>query len=168
MRGVNALTSDCRAARESASARLDGELSGFELARLQGHLRSCPECAVFFVDVQSIADSMRSADLAVPEHRVVVQRRIGPLRRFRVTAVAAAAAVAVGAFGLASSVSNSPESERLFARASVDANLLMDQRRPSVGGSGQVLVNEVLRQQQSVPSTRTPPRLRRTPGPLVD
>jgi anti-sigma factor RsiW len=168
VRGVNARTSDCRAAREWASAQLDGELTGFELARLRGHLRSCPDCEAFVADIESIVATMRSAELAVPEHRVVVQRRIGPLRRMRLTAVAAAAAVAVGAFGLASSVSSTQGD--LFARPSLDdPGLMLDRRRPSAGGGGQVLGNEVIaKQKASAPAAPAPVRLRRPIGPQVD
>lgn len=168
MRGVNARTSDCRAAREWASAQLDGELSGFELARLRGHLRSCPDCVAFVADIESIVVRMRSAELSVPEHRVVVQRRLGPLRRMRLTAVAAAAAVAVGAFGLASSVS-STQGEDLFSRPSLEPGLMLDRRRPSVGGGGQVIANEVIaKQPASAPAAPAPVRLRRPIGSQVD
>ena len=169
MRGVNARTSDCRAAREWASAQLDGELTGFELARLRGHLRSCPDCVAFVADIESIVETMRSAELSVPERRVVVHRRVGPLRRMRLTAVAAAAAVAVGAFGLASSVS-STQGDNLFARASLDdPGLMLDRRRPAAGGSGQVLGNEVIAKLPvSAPAAPAPVRLRRPIGPQVD
>ena len=87
----------------------------------------------------------------------------------RLTAVAAAAAVAVGAFGLASSVS-STQGDNLFARASLDdPGLMLDQRRPAAGGSGQVLGNEVIAKQPvSAPAAPAPVRLRRPIGPQVD
>ena len=169
MRGVNARTSDCRAAREWASAQLDGELTGFELARLRGHLRSCPDCEAFVADIESIVENMRSAELSVPERRVVVHRRVGPLRRMRLTAVAAAAAVAVGAFGLASSVS-STQGDNLFARASLDDPVSCSTSvGPQPAASGQVLGNEVIAKQPvSAPAAPAPVRLRRPIGPQVD
>ena len=59
--------SDCTAAREAASARLDGELSELEAARLDLHLRGCAECRVYAEGIQAIAAELRAAPLEPPQ-----------------------------------------------------------------------------------------------------
>ncbi len=85
---------DCMLARESASARLDNELSELENARLDAHLRGCAECLAYAEEIGAIAVRLRAAALERPAERVVLPRR----RVFsgaRLQAAVAAAAVAV-------------------------------------------------------------------------
>jgi predicted anti-sigma-YlaC factor YlaD len=85
---------DCMLARESASARLDNELSELENARLDAHLRGCAECLAYAEEIGAIAVRLRAAALERPAERLVLPRR----RVFsgaRLQAAVAAAAVAV-------------------------------------------------------------------------
>jgi putative zinc finger protein len=85
---------DCMLARESASARLDNELSELENARLDAHLRGCAECLAYAEEIGAIAVRLRAAALERPAERIVLPRR----RVFsgaRLQAGVAAAAVAV-------------------------------------------------------------------------
>ncbi len=85
---------DCMLARESASARLDNELSELENARLDAHLRGCAECLAYAEEIGAIAVRLRAAALERPAERIVLPRR----RVFsgaRLQAAVAAAAVAV-------------------------------------------------------------------------
>ena len=89
-------TDDCLQAREAASARLDGELSELEAARLTAHLRDCTACSVYALELSAIAESLRSAELEQPRFDVTLPRRRA-LPGIRVAAVAAAVlAVAAG------------------------------------------------------------------------
>ena len=85
---------DCMLARESASARLDDELSELENARLDAHLRGCADCLAYAEEIGAIAVRLRAAALERPAERFVLPRR----RAFsgaRMQAAVAAAAVAV-------------------------------------------------------------------------
>jgi predicted anti-sigma-YlaC factor YlaD len=114
---------DCRSVREAVSVELDGELSTFERARLRAHLRVCSKCAAFRDSVAWIADALRSEPLVAPASAVQIPSRVGRLHRVRVTAAAAAAVVAVTALGLASSISNAPETRDPFARLQTIVNV---------------------------------------------
>ena len=81
-------TSDCLQAREAASARLDGELSELESARLNAHLRECAASSVYALEVSAIAETIRGAPLARPQLDLTLPRR----RALPVVRVAAAAA----------------------------------------------------------------------------
>jgi anti-sigma factor RsiW len=85
---------ECSRARESTSAQLDGELSELGSARLSAHLRDCPACAAYALELGAIAARLRAAALEQPARPIELPQR---LRRFQVTARAAAAAVAVAA-----------------------------------------------------------------------
>jgi predicted anti-sigma-YlaC factor YlaD len=85
---------DCMLARESASARLDNELSELESARLDAHLRGCAECLAYAEEIAAIAVRLRAAALERPAERVVLPRRRS-LSGARMQAAVAAAAVAV-------------------------------------------------------------------------
>ena len=85
---------ECMLACESASARLDNELSELENARLDAHLRGCAECLAYAEEIGAIALRLRAAALERPAERLVLPRR----RVFsgaRLQAAVAAAAVAV-------------------------------------------------------------------------
>lgn len=59
-------TSDCLLAREAASARLDGELSELETARLELHLRDCAACSAYASELDTIAVRLRTAPWSRP------------------------------------------------------------------------------------------------------
>lgn len=92
----------CERARSSAALAPDGELSELEQKLLDSHLTRCAACSRFAVEVAAVAVDLRTSDL-VPLPRPV---RIPTWRRRPVYAgfrgVAAAAAVAVMAVGIAS------------------------------------------------------------------
>jgi len=82
---------DCARARESVSAQLDGELPELELDRLETHLRICPECAAWAIEVGDVTRQLREAALEAPAERFVLPRRG---RRWRVSSAAALASAA--------------------------------------------------------------------------
>lgn len=88
--------SACARARESASARLDGELAELPAAQLEAHLRSCPECRAYAAGIGAITRELRAAPLAQPSGvAFVLQRR----RRAGFAPAAAAAAIVVAVAG---------------------------------------------------------------------
>lgn len=88
---------DCRRARASISVRLDGELSELGQARLAAHLRACPACAAYALEIAAVATRMRQAPLERPGRPIEIRRRRGiGASAAAAVAVAAAAAVAVG------------------------------------------------------------------------
>ncbi len=96
---------DCMLACESASARLDNELSELESARLDAHLRGCAECRAYAAEIGAIAVRLRGAALERPSHGVVLPRRrrvSGARLQAAVTAVAVSvvAAAAGSSFAL--------------------------------------------------------------------
>jgi ferric-dicitrate binding protein FerR (iron transport regulator) len=89
----------CDRACEWASLRLDDQLSPLEEELLERHLTACDECRAFEDDVRWATDVMRLTPAERPSRRVTMPApsvRSRPLRRRR-TAIAAAAAVALGA-----------------------------------------------------------------------
>lgn len=86
---------DCQQAREAASARLDGELSELENARLIAHLRDCAACSVYALELSAIAEALRTAPLEQPQLDVTLPKR-RTLPGIQVAA-AAAAIVAIAA-----------------------------------------------------------------------
>ena len=82
--------SDCAQAREGVSARLDGELSEHENARLDMHLRGCAECRAYAGEVETITAGLRATPLERPEIRVIMPHR----RRIPMPPAAAATAAA--------------------------------------------------------------------------
>lgn len=86
---------DCLRARESISARLDGELSELGAARLRAHLRACPDCAAYAGGVGATTALLREAPLETPTIEIALpaRRRMPGLQ----VAAAAAAAVAIAA-----------------------------------------------------------------------
>jgi hypothetical protein len=92
------LGSLCDRAREWASLRVDGELSPLEEELLERHLEACDDCRVFEDDVRWATDVLRLTPQERPSRRLTLPARThsGPSRG-RITAVAAAAALALGA-----------------------------------------------------------------------
>ena len=93
--------SDCARARESASARLDGELAELQEAQLQTHLRFCPACRAYAGGIEVITRDLRAAALEQPTVAAFVPQR--HRRRGLIPAAAAAAivvAVAASSFAI--------------------------------------------------------------------
>jgi predicted anti-sigma-YlaC factor YlaD len=93
---------DCERARPWAALAPDGELSELERRLLDSHLAQCGACRAFFADVAATTRALRTAEyeaLAEPVSVLAWRRRE---RYARLRAVAASAAVAVMALGLAS------------------------------------------------------------------
>ena len=88
--------SDCARARESASARLDGELAELHAAQLEAHLRFCPDCRSYAAGIEAITSDLRAAPLERPVVGVFVPQR---RRRTGVVPAAAAAAIVVAVAG---------------------------------------------------------------------
>jgi predicted anti-sigma-YlaC factor YlaD len=89
--------SDCMSARETASARLDGEASELDVARLDAHLSGCAECRIYAAEIGSIAVGLRAAALELPATAIVLPQR----RRLSLFTAAAAASFVVAATGSA-------------------------------------------------------------------
>jgi predicted anti-sigma-YlaC factor YlaD len=79
--------SDCLQAREAVSARLDCELPELDAARLDVHLRGCPDCRTYAHEIEKITAGLRATPLERPEIQLIV-----PRRRIPASAVAVAAA----------------------------------------------------------------------------
>jgi predicted anti-sigma-YlaC factor YlaD len=87
---------DCPAAREAVSARLDGELSELEAARLDAHLLCCPGCRRFADGAAALARELHAAALEMPRTPVVLAR---PPRRLALSTWAAAASLLLAVGG---------------------------------------------------------------------
>jgi ferric-dicitrate binding protein FerR (iron transport regulator) len=87
----------CERARAWASLRLDAELSEFEEALLNAHLRRCSACCEYEESVRGAVLALRDEPLARLEHPVSVpSRRRAVLRPAALARAAAIVAVAVG------------------------------------------------------------------------
>ena len=89
----------CERARQWVSAELDGRLSEFEQALLEGHVKTCPDCTSFRVGVRHFTQELRSAPLERLEQPIAISR---VRRRFSFRVAPAVAALAVTAVGLGS------------------------------------------------------------------
>jgi predicted anti-sigma-YlaC factor YlaD len=119
----------CDRAREWVSLGLDGELSPLEDELLDRHLDACDECRAFAEDVRWATDVLRLTPQERPARRLIV--RPAPRREVsarRVTAIAAVAALALGALigaiveGPSSSVPTDVPSEISFLTNQQDAD----------------------------------------------
>jgi anti-sigma factor RsiW len=93
----------CERTRGWVSLSLDGELSEFERALVASHLDRCAHCAAFAAEVSATTRLLRKAPLEPVPHMVVLparRRDIGALTM----RVGAAAALLIGALGLAGSI----------------------------------------------------------------
>ena len=88
--------SDCARARESASARLDGELTELHAVQLEAHLRFCPDCRAYAAGIEAITRDLRAAALEQPALAAFVPQRH---RRRSLVPAAAAAAIVVAVAG---------------------------------------------------------------------
>jgi hypothetical protein len=95
----------CDRVRSQVSLELDDELSQFERAMVESHLRRCSGCSAFRDDLVSFTREIRDAPLEQWSDRmpVVPRRRLAYVDALRVAAVAASIAVALG-LGLGVSV----------------------------------------------------------------
>lgn len=113
----------CERTRGWVSLSLDGELSEFERALMGAHVARCLDCAAFAAEAQQTTAMLRSAPLEpLPQALALPVRR----RRFGAGAlrVSAAAAIVVGALGLAGSVNfSSPP----VSAVSTDSSMAEDQ-----------------------------------------
>jgi predicted anti-sigma-YlaC factor YlaD len=114
---------DCMLARESASARLDGELPELDALRLDAHLASCAECAVFAASIGGATARLRAAPLEPVPAAVFTPRT--RRRRPHLVAVAAASLVVAAAAGtsfvLGQQLGGRPGSTTPLVRGSVTA-----------------------------------------------
>jgi predicted anti-sigma-YlaC factor YlaD len=83
---------DCMRARESASARLDGELVELQAAHLDAHLRLCPECLAYVDGIAASTGLLRAAALDQPSAAMFTPM---PTRRRRIGLLPAVAAAAI-------------------------------------------------------------------------
>jgi anti-sigma factor RsiW len=90
----------CDRARQWASTAVDGELSTFERALLSDHLERCSVCRDFSRDVHGLTMALRAAPQE-PFQGVVIGR---VRRHVRLRLAPAAAAMAIAAVGLGSSL----------------------------------------------------------------
>jgi predicted anti-sigma-YlaC factor YlaD len=104
---VRPLHGDCERARQWISAGLDGELSEFEGALLEGHLAACKSCTAFLVETRSLTNELRSVPMEPFAVRLPARRR--PRIALRLSPVAASlAVVAVGIGSILASVRVGP------------------------------------------------------------
>ncbi|MDQ3778442.1 MAG: zf-HC2 domain-containing protein [Actinomycetota bacterium] len=96
---MRSLTKQCERARESASLRLDGELSEFEQALLTAHLSRCEACRVFAHELDAVTARIREAPLEPLEQPVALPTRRRLVTR-RPVEIAAAAALMLTALGV--------------------------------------------------------------------
>jgi predicted anti-sigma-YlaC factor YlaD len=104
---VRTFFGDCERARQWISSGLDGELSKFESALLDGHLSGCRACATFMAETRGLTSTLRTAPLERFDVRVAPQRR--HRLALRLSPVAASlAVVAVGVGSILASVRVGP------------------------------------------------------------
>jgi predicted anti-sigma-YlaC factor YlaD len=127
---VRAVSQQCERTRQWVSAELDGRLSEFEQALLDGHLKTCPDCSAFRATVGSFTQQLRAAPLERLEQPVVISR----VRRrlaFRIApAVAALAVMAVGLGSILASAIVRPGSAVSRAPSSSNADRLLPSNGP--------------------------------------
>ncbi|MGZ4412184.1 MAG: zf-HC2 domain-containing protein [Gaiellaceae bacterium] len=88
-------------AREAASARLDGEVSELDVARLGAHLLVCPACRAYAAAIAGIAAELRAAPLEWPSLEHVALGISPRRRRMPVFSAAVALVAAVAGFSFA-------------------------------------------------------------------
>lgn len=105
---------DCIEAREAISARLDGELGELDAARLDGHLRACPECTAFAAEAAAGAALLRDAALEQPPawtwaEPAATRRRFGGVAGAVAAAAVVVAAAAAPSFLLGRTLGQQPQ-----------------------------------------------------------
>jgi predicted anti-sigma-YlaC factor YlaD len=120
----------CLWASQRLSLRLDGEISEFEAARLEEHLRSCAECRAFAADLEGLTRTLRGAALETPSvaFELPRRRRAGAVVLRAMSATAAAAVMAISALvGLSGVVT-----PNLSPRGAVDVDVRIAHERLAV------------------------------------
>ncbi len=79
---------ECRQARDAASARLDGLLPELDTARLDAHLGACVDCRAYAGELAAVAALLRAAPLEQPGTALFVPRRRRPVVRVQTAAAA--------------------------------------------------------------------------------
>lgn len=103
----------CERTREQVSLSLDGELSELERRLLDAHLARCAACSAYADGVIAFTEALRAAPLeALPGPIVVRRPRRVLLGRLQVAAAAALAFLAVGIAGQLSASSERPALSR--------------------------------------------------------
>jgi len=126
------LPASCERSRQWASLRLDGQLSTFEAALLDRHLRRCPACCAFATGAATQTELLRAAALEQPGRRVELPARPArTARRSLVGAFAAAAAAAVAALVLVSPSTNDATKDSNRGRADATPQLVVFTAQPS-------------------------------------
>ena len=133
---------DCARARESASARLDGELAELQAAQLEVHLRSCSECRAYAAGIEIVTLGLRAAPLEEPAAPGFVLQRH---RRAGLVPAAAAAAIVVAVAGSSFAIGG------MFGRQGTRVPPTATLGNPALAGPIDELVLSAVRSQQASP-----------------
>jgi predicted anti-sigma-YlaC factor YlaD len=134
--------SDCARARESASARLDGELVELQAAQLEAHLRACSECRTYAAGIEVITHGLRTAALQQPTVAAFVPQRH---RRRSLIPAAAAAAIVVAVAGSSFAIGG------MFGRQASHVPQAATTRTVALAGPIDQLVLSAVRSQKPAP-----------------
>jgi predicted anti-sigma-YlaC factor YlaD len=134
--------SDCARARESASARLDGELAELQVAQLEAHLRSCSECRTYAAGIEVITHGLRAAALEQPTVAAFVPQRH---RRRGLIPAAAAAVIVVAVAGSSFAIGG------MFGRQASHVPQTTTARTVALAGPIDQLVLSAVRSQKPAP-----------------
>jgi anti-sigma factor RsiW len=93
---VNARPASCERTIQFVSLDLDGELSRFERAILERHLRRCPQCAADARTIVELTERLRAAPLEQIDISIPVVRRRHRVSGVLQSAVAVAVVAVVG------------------------------------------------------------------------
>ena len=108
----------CLWASQRLSLRLDAEISEFEQARLDEHLRSCADCRAYEAELRGLTETLRAAAQEEPSFAFQLPRRpyVGAYALRAISATAAVAVMAIsGLVGLSGFVARSSSPERTAA-----------------------------------------------------
>jgi anti-sigma factor RsiW len=94
----------CERARAWVSLRLDGELSEFEHALLDPHLRRCAQCREYEASLRGAVQALRGEPLEVLDNPVALPSLRRPA--LRPAGIARAAAIVAAAVGIATVLSS--------------------------------------------------------------
>jgi predicted anti-sigma-YlaC factor YlaD len=110
----------CDRVREWICLGLDGELSRFERALVDAHVRGCTDCAEFRGSTAGFTTALRVAELEPLAHPISLpERRRVRLPGRSLQVAAAAAAVAVVGIGSLSSLDQRPQTQVVRVRQPV-------------------------------------------------
>jgi len=124
----------CDRAREWASLRMDGELSELESALLEAHLKRCPSCASFALEVAAVALELRAASLERLEQPISLPlrrtRTASSLRAVQLGAAAVLVAAAAGLGTLFGALGSHQQQSSLTLRLPTDVTLVAFESSP--------------------------------------